>query len=304
MSNVISLQEFLALDRPTVRWLVPDLIPQPGIVVLIGSPKVGKSFFALQVAMQLAEGSAILGHTPTAPARTLYLQLDTSELVWRDRLTKLTACGYTLHDNVKMPHPDYLKPPAIVTDVTVQQRIQGMLNDVQPNLVIVDVMRKIHQFNENDSTAMKLLNDILAMLFGQYALLLIHHGKKPLETDMPSDDMESNIVSESRGSTEITGNADALWRLRRRSLTIVSRFSESVTYNAERTKAGLWQFTKQDDSQTAAPVDERRHMVQQLIAANPKLPLSQIFDIHGTRLTSHGIGRTTFYKLAALPDEA
>jgi len=43
-------------------WLVPDLIPKKGLVVLAAAPKAGKSVFASYLARQLSTGGEFLGH--------------------------------------------------------------------------------------------------------------------------------------------------------------------------------------------------------------------------------------------------
>ena len=39
-----------------IRWLVDDLVPTPGLAMVAGAPKVGKSWFAMMLAFQIASG--------------------------------------------------------------------------------------------------------------------------------------------------------------------------------------------------------------------------------------------------------
>jgi len=43
-------------------WLVPNLIPKKGLVILAAPPKAGKTLFASYIARQLATGQPLLGH--------------------------------------------------------------------------------------------------------------------------------------------------------------------------------------------------------------------------------------------------
>jgi len=52
----ISLEEFPSLECATVDWVIPGLVPKPGIITLIGSPKAGKSLLAAQMALAIARG--------------------------------------------------------------------------------------------------------------------------------------------------------------------------------------------------------------------------------------------------------
>src|SRR6185369_10098526 len=45
------------------RWAVPGLLPQ-GCVLLAGRPKVGKSWFAFQLALAVASGEPAFGKVP------------------------------------------------------------------------------------------------------------------------------------------------------------------------------------------------------------------------------------------------
>ncbi|UOF78759.1 regulatory protein repA [Caudoviricetes sp.] len=296
MSSVVTLPEFVSMDRPKVHWLVPGLLPKPGIVILLGAPKVGKSFLALQIAMQLAGGVSILGHPPTVPCRVLYIQLDTSELVWRDRLMQLQQQGHTLPSNIFMAHPDILKPPAVITQPEVRDCLRQVLADSAPDLVVIDVFRKLHQHDENDSTAMKIINDHLAAIFGAYSVLMLHHTKK---SSNPEGDAETEVILGSRGSTEISGNADAIWKLNRNSLHIVSRFAEFSTHQAQRTPGGFWHFGQPSPTESPDP-DTRQEVVAALLKDHPQVPLLQVYRLNAEMLTAAGIGKTTFYRLASL----
>lgn len=48
------------------NWLVPNLIPTEGMVVLASAPKVGKTVFATALARALCRGESFLGHQLTA----------------------------------------------------------------------------------------------------------------------------------------------------------------------------------------------------------------------------------------------
>ena len=58
-----TLQELLARELPPVRWAIPDILPE-GLTLLAGKPKLGKSWFALSVALAIAAGGVALGKQP------------------------------------------------------------------------------------------------------------------------------------------------------------------------------------------------------------------------------------------------
>jgi hypothetical protein len=49
-------------DLPPPEWLIEDLVPEDGLVVLYGEPRAGKSFVALAWGLSVATGTPWLGH--------------------------------------------------------------------------------------------------------------------------------------------------------------------------------------------------------------------------------------------------
>ncbi len=58
--RVMFARDILRKDYPPMRWAIPGLLPE-GLAVLFSSPKVGKSFCALQAAVAVASGSMFSG---------------------------------------------------------------------------------------------------------------------------------------------------------------------------------------------------------------------------------------------------
>ncbi|MGA2503151.1 MAG: AAA family ATPase [Anaerolineales bacterium] len=73
-------------EYPPVPWIVPDLLP-PGLTVLSGKPKVGKSWLALQLALSILTGGKMFGRD-VEMGRVLYLALEDNERRLQDRMKK------------------------------------------------------------------------------------------------------------------------------------------------------------------------------------------------------------------------
>ena len=56
--------EILAMDLPPISHIVSDMLTS-GVYMLSGSPKVGKSFLALDMAVSISTGCEFLGHRVT-----------------------------------------------------------------------------------------------------------------------------------------------------------------------------------------------------------------------------------------------
>lgn len=295
----VSLEQYLTMERPKVQWLVERFIPQPSLIILQAPPKAGKSFLALQIAMDLARGEDVLGFRTTKPCKVLYLQLDTSEMIWRDRLDKLVKNGISLPELVVMPNPVIFQLPCIITERKTRQVLNRLLTEATPDIVFLDVYREIHQNNENDSTEIKIVNDCIQEVFGAYAVVLIHHSKKAYVNAETGDTGYSfDPVNEGRGSSGIAGKADALWSLRKDHLRIVPRFDEPMTIYLDRAKNGLWI----PRAHQATPEAPKEDLARQLMQQHPQESPYKVYLSNQDVLKANGISQATFYRI--LQDEA
>lgn len=238
--RLVTLEQYTKLERPQLQWLIPGLIPRPGWILLLGEPKAGKSTFALQLALAVAQGKSFFPQVSTRQGRVLFLQLDTSELVWRKRILDVAKVGQDITGPVLAVHPEDELRPLNILDLSVQNWLKEAIALAAPALIVTDVLRELHNADENDSSSMKVAGDVLYQLTRGYATLLLHHSKK-MEAGSYCDPIQA-----SRGSSYITGKADSVWMIHENSLRIVPRFAERKTYTMLRggvAQAGLWSFT-------------------------------------------------------------
>jgi hypothetical protein len=254
--------------------------------VLLGPPKVGKSYLALQLALAVANGRPFLGQ-PSVPGPVWYLQLDTGEGLWTERLCRMEEAGHDLSGPVFMMHPDdrprgfnFLRPAD-------QDLVRAVLAACDPSLVIIDVLRKFHSANENDSTEMKALGDAIDRVFAGRSVLVLHHTRK--YSDGGDGGEQPNMTNLSRGSSFLPGQADATWLLGRNRLVIESRFDEPTTYALARDEVGAWLF---DDK----PQETTRAKVLALCAEFPEASHHHLATVAKERW---GISQATYYRYLA-----
>lgn len=238
MVRVVSAAQYCTLQRPSLDWLVPNYIPTPGLCVLVGAPKAGKSFLAFQLALAVAGGGPFLGQTAKRGS-VLYLQFDTSETVWRDRILSLQGSGVHLPDNVYMLHPEDQPTRVNVLHPETKQLFRDCLEQINPSLVVIDVFREIHNADEQDSTAMKVVGDEVMSLTVGRSVLLLHHTVKVNEFHGSPPVDPINVV---RGSSYIAGKADSIWYLASNRLHIHPRFGSTETHLFRRQDNGLLEF--------------------------------------------------------------
>ena len=238
MVRVVSLDEYRVMQRPELFWMIPRVLPKPAVITLLGEPKAGKSFLALQLAMEIAKGGSFLGQ-PCRQGKVLYVQLDTSELVWRDRLNHLKAAHIELPPNVQMIHPEDNPTFCNIILPEHQRTFRDAQAQCEPDVVVIDVLREIHSMDEQDSTQMKIVGDILMEVFAGRTLIILHHMPKTEELVVPK------VINAARGSSYISGKSDAIWMLHNGFLYVESRFDGASKYQANRLTYGMWSLVKQ-----------------------------------------------------------
>ncbi len=235
--RIVSFGEFVKMPRPNTNWIVDELVPRPGMVQLIGPPKVGKSFLALDLAFKVSRGEPFMGRA-TKASKVLYLQLDTSEKIMRDRGLALRNSGYDIvAPNLCMVHPDDTMRPVNIMFAGGHAYLHKAISTIDPALVVVDTLREIHQEDENDSTAMKIVLDALETLCIGRSVLLVHHTRK-----ISPDEPNPTAVGASRGSNYITGKVDSFWLLYNGRLEITSRWGEPMIQTAKQGANGMFSF--------------------------------------------------------------
>lgn len=229
----VTFDDYAKLERPSLNWLIPGVLPKPGMVLLLGEPFAGKSFLALQLGLSLAQGGTFM-HKKCVQSRVLYLQFDPSEMVWRDRILSIQKAGVKLEGPLFMTHPDDSPRSMNILTSESQQFLAGSLEAARPDVVIIDVLRELHSCDEQDSTQMKAVGDAVMQIFHGYTLIILHHTRK-FDSEKPIE-----VINSSRGSSYMTGKADATWLIHKNTLHTISRFDSPKIHPMERLSCGLW----------------------------------------------------------------
>lgn len=189
----------LAEEFPEPRWAVPDLVAE-GLNVLVGAPKLGKSWLCLGLAVAVASGGRALGRIAVEQGAVLYCALEDTPRRLQNRLRLVLG-----NDAV----PDGLD---IVTRVPrlplLAEYLDGWLDDHRDaRLVIVDVLRKVRPLSDGKGNVYNEDYDTLAALkdladkYG-IAVVVVHHTRKSVD--------DADVFNEVSGSTGLTGAADAI----------------------------------------------------------------------------------------------
>ena len=133
-----------AQEFDEMRWVVPGVIPE-GYSLLVGAPKVGKSWWALSIALAVARDKAlVLGSIDSGPARpVLYLALEDGHRRLQERSRAILGRG------VRFPKAlDFViegTPEALLDDAA---KFVAEHRDDAP-LVILDTIQKARPSSRN-----------------------------------------------------------------------------------------------------------------------------------------------------------
>lgn len=267
-TRCVSFSEFQATPRPGVQWLVHGLIPKPGRFLLCGLPKVGKSNLALQIALAVSQGRDFLG-CKVEKGRALFLQFDATDFEWKARFDTLQDAGVDLSGDNFVVKPEALHLPFNSQALESQTWLQEVLDEVKPDLVVLDVLAELHTADENEASEMRAACRPLFHLLRPYSTLLLHHTTKL------DDGVDYDPIKAARGSGYLTGAVSAVGLLHNGKLRVKSRLAGELELRGKLNDVGLWIF--EDDNPQAVWI--RVHLLQ-LLEQHPTMPLRQLYTTY------------------------
>ena len=228
------------MDRPLEppNFVVDTLISQ-GLHILAGSPKVGKSWLALWLAVTVAKGEPVWNMT-TKQGTTLYLCLEDSVLRIQNRLFEITEDA---------PDSVHFCTECALIGQGLEEQVDAFIA-AHPDtvLVIIDTLQMVRPIHDatyaNDYRDLSVLKR-LADKHG-IAILLIHHLRKEKAED---------VFHRISGTTAISGAVDSSFTLveekrgsGRARLTCVGRDIEYRELELRRSEENVWELVS--DSRT------------------------------------------------------
>lgn len=71
-------------DIPPAKWAIPDILPE-GATLLVGKPKLGKSWLLLAMLLAVSSGGVVLGNVPVEQGEVLYISLEDNKRRLKNR---------------------------------------------------------------------------------------------------------------------------------------------------------------------------------------------------------------------------
>jgi hypothetical protein len=273
----ITAAELVGKEFPEPRCIVPDLLPDVGLALLGGAPKIGKSWLMLHLCIGAAMGGHALGTRQMPQCESLYLALEDTPRRLQQRLTMMLgrdtapAGCHLATEWPKLPGGGLC--------------LRGWLDD-HPNtkLVVVDTLQRFRATQDTRKGLYGSDYDDIAQLKAiadqyQLALVVVHHLRKAASDD-PLEQLS--------GTTGLTGAADTIWILKRgriqasAELLVTGRDVEeqeiALEFNAQ---VGTW--TDIGDAEYHRTTIERQRVVNVLRQASKPMQPKEITEELGMK---------------------
>lgn len=193
--ETMDAETLMTTPMQPLKFIVSGLIPQ-GLHVLAGSPKIGKSWLALWICLQVAKGEAVWSFE-TLKSAVLYLCLEDSFARIQSRLFEITE---------EAPSNLHFSVMSDVIGNGLELQIENFIKEHPgTGLIVIDTLQKVRRntfgnvnpyaADYDDIAALKQIADRHKL-----AILLVHHLRKSADND------PLNMIS---GTTGITGGADS-----------------------------------------------------------------------------------------------
>lgn len=195
-ARLLSVNELILMPPP--EWLIDGIVPEGGFICLYGRPGVGKTFFALDMALSIAAGVDWQGH-PVRSGHAVYISAEGGVGIGK------RCKAWLLEHELR---PQQVNASAVTEAITVggeSNELDALISrltdelEIRPKIIVIDTLARCFGGGD-ENTQLDMGNfvrgvDRLRMQLGT-AVLIVHHTRK----DGTSE----------RGNTTLRGAADTM----------------------------------------------------------------------------------------------
>lgn len=279
----INTNEIMGKEFDPIQWSVPGYVPE-GFTLLIGRPKLGKTWLALDWSLAVACGGIAMGAVPVEAGDVLYIDLENGERRVQRRIRTLFPSDEHRPDLSRLEW--VTEAPAL--DKGFIDALEDWRDSVtNPRLVIIDVLQRIKPAGNSNRNAYE--NDYSSWaplqkwaIDNGIAVVGLHHTKKGGAEDQ---------LEASSGSNGLTGAADTVVKLDRGSggITLYVRGRDvDEKESAMLFASGMWTIT--GEAAAVRLTHERSAILEALLVAIEPMSPSEISD--ATRMRNQNVRQT------------
>lgn len=214
--STLTLQEIIGRDYPTPIPVADRLLLRSETALFIARQKEGKSTLALQFAIDVSRGDALLGRFTTTPMPVLYVDYENRFYQLKQRGIDL-AQGRTV-GNLHIKAFDRISDRDVgLSNEQEAGRLAALVQELQPGLLILDPLRYAWGRDSTDEQTATKLVDVISQLRAyspEMAVLLVHHLKKQqdqLSVRLKND--PRSWIEKVYGSQALLAHVDTIWGL-------------------------------------------------------------------------------------------
>jgi hypothetical protein len=188
----MSHAELITMEFPQARYTIEPFFEQGTMNMVSAPPNTWKSWLLFQFAYNIASGTQVLGKFSTEKAGVMIVNEEDSARLVQDRLRLLDITESNLPIYYRIAQGAKLKEDFIKSLI-----VEAKEKDV--GVIMFDSLRAIHSADENDSTAMQEVLDLLKQISREnITVIFTHHHRKKAQFGGKNNDAEST-----RGSSGI-----------------------------------------------------------------------------------------------------
>ena len=295
--QTISGETLMSKPLQPMNFVIDTFLSQ-GLHILAGSPKAGKSWLALWLAVTVAKGEEVW-RMSVKQGTTLYLCLEDSQLRIQNRLFEITDDA---------PANVHFCTECSTLGCGLEEQLENFVSEYPDTvLIIIDTLQMVRSSNydctyANDYRDLSVLKKIADE--HQTAILLIHHLRKE-----PSD----NVFNRISGTTAISGAVDSSFTLissshgsGRAKLFCIGRDIEYREISLERNSENVWEMIADSHEQYEQRDSKIIFLLSALLKSTPNFigtptELSNRIDPAGTAgITPMKVARQILQSVDAL----
>jgi hypothetical protein len=202
--RLVAAAEFMSSITPDIEWIIEGVIQRGSNGFICASPKIGKSWAAVDMAICLALGLPWIGFYVPRRTKVALVSREDNPALTRRRMGQLLA-GKGAYPQELAEHL-YINSRASQKTMMLDNPLEldDLISDLkrhQTEFLILDVFNVLHSADENDNTAMRQVLNQVSRIQNEVgcSICIIHHWNKS---------KEGSITDKLRGASAIAGWAE------------------------------------------------------------------------------------------------
>lgn len=180
--KLLDLNSFMCCILPQPKLILEPWLAPQNLVMFYADRGLGKTFFAMSLALAMTSGTGFLGWSVSNPQGVVYVDGEMSLPLLQNRFNHLMQDGVTLLETFAIANNEYLRDYLGVLNLSKEENRETLINNipVECKVIILDNISCLFgALDENDSLAWNPIQDWLIRLrtLG-YTVIMLHHTNK------------------------------------------------------------------------------------------------------------------------------